>query len=144
MKFFSDAVLAWSQRLYSLTALCVHWSPSVLSLVWEAAAAPRRDPASDCIHTPQFGFAFGGIHRCCKVWSLIAPCWTCWCPHPVPSTHSSSSPGNDRPGQPGRSRAWAGPVLLDSLPTYPTQEALRSAGLWLPPLALTWCLQTLL
>lgn len=62
------------------------------------------------------------------------------------STHSSASTGNDQPGQPLRSHAWLGPVLLDSLQGYLTvgvelpsplpSQAFRSTVLLLPLLSI--------
>lgn len=110
-----DRVLACS--LYSLTALHVRLSPAVPSLVWESAAAPCRDPARDCIHTPQLGFTLGGIHRCCEVWSLVASCWKCWhiqaaCPHMQQFQHWEWPAFKEL--------AQLGPDPLDSLQGDPT------------------------
>ena len=110
---FSDTVLACRQLLYSLTALNVRWSPSVLTLVWESAAAPCRDPARDCVHTPQLGFA---SMDAAKFGALVHPIGRAGAPShsSLPPTPSSSTAGSNQPGQPLRSCVWLGSVPLHS------------------------------
>lgn len=119
MKFSSDAVLASSQRLYSLTALRVRLSPPVLSLVWEAAAAPSEIRSSQWLRSrPAVWFCFWWhpqmlqslVPHCILLDALVPPA------RPLQPWKWPARPR-------GRSRAWAGPVLWDSLPARLTAWA---------------------